>query len=255
MVFELRDRNLSMRICIGQTNPIKGDIEKNIDQHKRFLEIAVHENADIMIFPELSLTGYEPKLAKILATTQDDTRLDVFQEISDLNKIVIGVGLPTKENDDTFISMVIFQSNKERFTYSKQYLYPTEIDVFTSGQKQIYLNFEGGNVVAPAICYELSIPEHSETAHKNHANIYIASVLNSINGIKDDIKKLSEIAKEFKMTVFMANYIGQSGGYECAGKTSIWNEEGKLVGQLNDKNEGLLIFDTETKEVIEKGIK
>lgn len=241
-----------MKICTGQTNPIKGDIERNIEQHKKLINIAVQKGADIIIFPELSLTGYEPELAKRLATTQDDKRLDVFQEICNLNEIVIGVGLPTRENNNTFISMIIFQPHKERITYSKQFLYPTEISYFTAGQKYVFLNFDDKNIVAPAICYELSIPEHSETAHKNNTNIYIASVLNSVNGVDNDLKKLAVIAKKYRMTVFMANFVGQSGGYECAGKTSIWNDEGNLVGQLDDKNEGILIFDTETKKLIEE---
>ena len=242
-----------MRIGIGQTNPQKGDIEKNIVQHITLLKIAIHRNADLMIFPELSLTGYEPELAKDLATTSDDNRLDVFQEICDINKIVIGVGLPTKENDNLFISMIIFQPKRERVTYSKQYLYPTQVCHFTPGQKQIYLNI-GGSIVAPAICYDLSNPEHSKKAYEDNANIYIASVLSDVDDIDSDIKKLSAIACKYEMIVCMANFIGQSGGYKCAGKTSIWNKKGNIVGQLNDKNEGLLVFDTATYEVIDEMI-
>jgi len=242
-----------MRIGIGQTNPQKGDIEKNIVQHIKLLNIAIHRNADLMIFPELSLTGYEPELAEDLATTSDDKRLDVFQEICDLNKIVIGVGLPTKENDNLFISMIIFQPKRERVTYSKQYLYPTQVCHFTPGQKQIYLNI-GDSIIAPAICYDLSNPEHSKKAYEDNANIYIASVLSDVDDIDSDIKKLSAIACKYEMIVFMANFIGQSGGFECAGKTSIWNKEGNIVGQLNDKNEGLLVFDTATYEVIDEMI-
>lgn len=241
-----------MKICIAQTKPVKGDINKNLANHKVFIEHAISNGADVIVFPELSLTGYEPTLAKDLATTQNDIRLDTFQEISDLNNIVIGVGLPTRENNNIFISMIIFQPHRARITYSKQYLYPTEIDYFTAGKKPIYLNFKDNNIVAPAICWELSNPEHSEAAHKNKANIYIASVLNSVSGVDNDIKKLSDIAKKYSMTVFMANYVGKSGGYDCAGKTSIWNNHGDLIGQLNDRNEGVLIFDTETKEVIEE---
>ena len=240
-----------MKICIAQTNPQKGNIEKNIEQQKKLIEVAIQKKADIIVFPELSLTGYEPELAKDLATTQNDKRLDIFQEISDINELVIGVGLPTKENNNLFISMIIFQPKKERITYSKQYLYPTEIGYFTPAQKQIYLNI-GNSTIAPAICYELSNPEHSKKAFENKADIYIASVLNSVSGVDDDIKKLSAIADKYKMTVFMANYTGKSGGYQCAGKSSIWNNKGVLIGQLNDKNEGLLLFDTETNEVIDE---
>lgn len=38
------------------------------------------------------------------------------------------------------------------------------------------------------------------------------------------------------------------------GKTSVWNNKGWLVGQLNDTNEGILIIDTDTQELIEKTI-
>lgn len=239
-----------MKICIAQTSPNKGNISKNIEQHVAFLNIAIAQHADLMIFPELSLTGYEPTLAPELATTQEDKRLDIFQEISDKNKIVIGVGLPTKENNQLFISMIIFQPHKERLTYSKQYLYHTEVGIFTAGTEQLYLNV-ANNIVAPAICYELSNPEHSVKAHKNNANIYIASVLNSVTGVDEDIQKLSAIAAKYNMTTFLANYVGTSGGYQCAGKSSVWNKEGQLIGQLDDKSEGVLMYDTETQEIFE----
>ena len=53
-----------MKICIGQTNPQKGDIDKNIEIHKQLIQTAIEQSADIIVFPELSLTGYEPDLAK-----------------------------------------------------------------------------------------------------------------------------------------------------------------------------------------------
>lgn len=242
-----------MRICIGQTMPIKGEIEKNIDNHLKFIKSAIEKKANIIVFPELSLMGYEPELARQLATTMNDTRLDKLQYISDTNNIIICVGLPTKINNNIFISMIIFQPCKERLTYSKQYLYPTEVGIYNAGNNPLVINFDN-NIIAPAICYELSNPEHSKTANNKNANIYIASVLNSVTGVDNDIKKLSEISKRYKMTTFMANYVGQSGGYECAGKSSVWNNTGDLIAQLDNKNEGLLVYDTETNEIIKENI-
>jgi predicted amidohydrolase len=79
-----------MKICIVQTRPVKGNISVNIEGHKRFIENALTFNAGAIFFPELSLTGYEPELAKELATNQNDIRLDHFQEISDKSNIIIG---------------------------------------------------------------------------------------------------------------------------------------------------------------------
>ena len=240
-----------MRVAIAQIEAIKGNIEKNIENHLKWIKQAILNNADMVVFPELSLTGYEPDLAESLATNQDDTRLDVMQSLSDKNGITIGVGLPTRKEGNVFVSMIIIQPYKERITYSKQYLYPPEKSIFTAGKNPLVLNFET-EVVSPAICYETSNEAHCEYASQNNATIYIASVLSSIRGIDAELKKLSDIAKNKNMVTFMANYVGKSGGYECAGKSSVWDTTGKLIGQLETGTEGILIYDTETIEIVKK---
>jgi predicted amidohydrolase len=238
-----------LRIAAVQIEALKGNIDENLQNHVKWINEAIKNKTDLVIFPELSLTGYEPELAESLATNQNDTRLDNLQKLSDKNGITIGVGLPTKDKSDTFVSMIIFQPHKKRITYSKQYLYPPEEPIFKAGKNPLVLNFET-EIVSPAICYETSNKAHCEFAKRNNATIYIASVLSSINGIDAELKKLSDIAKNNNLMIFMANYVGKSGGYECAGKSSVWNKEGELIGQLGDKDEGLIIFDTKSEEII-----
>ena len=240
-----------MRVAIAQIEAIKGNVEENIENHLKWIKQAIQNNADMLVFPELSVTGYEPDLAENLATNQDDTRLDEIQNLSDRNGITIGVRLLTKDESDVFVSMIIFQPHKERITYSKQYLYPPEEPIFKAGKNPLVLNFET-EVVSPAICYEISNKAHCEFAKRNKATIYIASVLSSINGIDADMRKLSDIAKHNNLVTFMANYVGESGGYKCAGKSSVWDTTGKLIGQLDSETEGILIYDTETKEIVKK---
>ena len=240
-----------MRVAVAQIEAIKGNIEKNIENHLKWIKQAILNNADMVVFPELSLTGYEPDLAESLATNQDDTRLDVMQSLSDKNGITIGVGLPTRKEGNVFVSMIIIQPYKERITYSKQYLYPPEKSIFTAGKNPLVLKLET-EIVSPAICYEASNKAHCEYASLNKATIYIASVLSSVGGIDAELKKLSDIAKTNNLITFMANYVGKSGGYKCAGKSSVWDTTGKLIGQLGTETEGILIYDTETKEIVKK---
>ena len=56
-----------MKICVAQTRPVKGNIQANIENHKKIISFALSHEADTIIFPELSLTGYEPGLSKELA--------------------------------------------------------------------------------------------------------------------------------------------------------------------------------------------
>ena len=242
-----------MKICLAQTGPIKGDIESNIDNHKKIIDLALSNGADMIVFPELSLTGYEPKLAKELATSKDDSRFDDFQRISNTRQIIIAAGMPIKQDPGIVIALVIFQPQKARDTYSKKYLHPDEELYFINGKNTIGLIGPKTNI-ALAICYESSVPEHSENAFKNGAEIYIASVAKTSSGVEKASKTLSDIANKYSMAVLMTNCVGPCDDFESGGKTAVWNNKGLLLEQLDDKNEGIIIFDTDTQELISKPV-
>jgi predicted amidohydrolase len=187
-----------MKIATAQTRPIKGDIPANIENHKKLIHLALANEADAIIFPELSLTGYEPTLAKELATTRDDGRLNEFQTISDTNHIAIGIGLPLKNTPRPTISMVIFQPHRPRQTYSKEFIHADEEPFFIGGQNSSGVLGDHPNI-ALAICYEISIPQHAQRAYKNGAEIYIASVAKFVNGIDNSLNRLSEIASAYSI--------------------------------------------------------
>jgi predicted amidohydrolase len=146
------------------------------------------------------------------------------------------------------IGMVILQPHKPRQIYFKQYIHPDEEPFFTRGQYQ-HVWPGTTNKIALAICYELSIPEHSKKASERGAEIYVASVAKSIEGVDRAITTLSGIASKYSMLVFMANCVGECDGTICGGKTSVWNKAGILLGQLNEAGEGLLIMDTDSQQV------
>ena len=103
-----------------------------------------------------------------------------------------------------------------------------------------------------AICYELSVPQHAEDAAKNGAEYYIASVVEDT--IDKAIGKLSATATKYKMMVLMANAVGQTGEYLCNGKSSIFDINGALMGQLDTTQEGILIVNTETHKITDISI-
>lgn len=240
-----------MKICVAQTRSLKGDILYNILQHQRLIGLAVSEGADIVIFPELSLTGYEPSLVKHLATTPDDPRFDIFQKISNSEKIIIGTGMPTRSEKGIHISMLLFRPNMERQTYSKKYLHPDELKFFISGQNITDFRVDQFNI-ALSICYEISVKEHAEHAFHNGAQIYIASVAKFANGLENASDRLSAIAREYSMTVLMSNCIGEADGQRCAGQSSIWNNQGLMIDHLDDSHEGIIQIDTSTMEVVKQ---
>ena len=238
-----------MKICIAQTEPIKGNVSANIEAHIRLIELALKHHSESIFFPELSLTGYEPELANQIAIHQEDKQLDIFQQICDQNNIIIGLGMPTRYESQIRISMIIFKPNKPRHIYSKQQLHSDEYPYFEKGNEQVIIKTNSMQI-APAICYESLQPSHVENAHKLGANIYLASVAKSAKGVEKAFDYYPRIAKQYKMPVLMANCVGLCDNFLSVGKSAVWTNEGKLIGQLDDKTEGILIFDTETETLI-----
>lgn len=240
-----------MNIAVAQIKPAKGDISANIEKHLKFIELASSLNANSIFFPELSLTGYEPELAKDLATTKDDNRFDAFQKISNLKNITIGTGIPTKTKNGIQISMIVFQPNQQRISYSKQQLHEDEFPYFENGTEQIIIEIENQKIV-PAICYESLQIEHAEKATKLGGEIYLASVAKSKNGVEKAFIHYPEVAKTYSMPVLMSNCIGECDNFVSVGFSSVWTKEGKLAEQLDNKNEGILVFNIATEEVIKQ---
>lgn len=243
-----------MKICIAQTKSEKGNIQRNIENHLEFIERAIKLKADLIIFPELSITNYEPDLAKELATDTESNIFSPFQEISDTNAISIGIGMPTKAHDGINISMLIFQPNKGRVTYSKQMLHSDELPFFVCGKKQTFLNINGVRI-AIGICYETLQREHFLNAKDQGTDIYIASVAKPNGGIEKAYKHFPQIAAEFNTPILMSNCVGHCDNFMSVGQSAVWNKKGHLIEQLDTKNQGLLIYDTKTERTEKEQLK
>lgn len=236
-----------MKLVAAQIRPVPGEYEQNITRHIEIIHIAADQGATLVLFPELSLTGYEPRLAEALAVDPGDSRLDEFQTLSDQYGMLIAVGAPTKGPQGTEISLITFQPGRERTRYSKQHLHPDELPFFTPGNQHCVLN-HAGVVLAPAICYESLQPIHAEQAAASGAQVYLASVAKSERGIASANSHYPMIAKKHSMIVVMANCIGAADNFMTAGNSAIWNSHGEVVCCAGATQEALVAYDTEIGE-------
>jgi len=78
-----------MRIVLAQTAPRLGNIQKNLELHLQAIEKARKEKADLIVFPELSLTGY--KLRDLVETVAADP--DRSKEIRELKRLSKDIAL------------------------------------------------------------------------------------------------------------------------------------------------------------------
>lgn len=235
-----------MKICIAQTASLKGKVQENIQNHFQVIDRAIEAHSDLIIFPELSISNYEPDLAKELATDIESSIFDPFQELSDNNGITIGIGMPTNSKEGINISTLIFQPKEERVVYSKQMLHADELPYFVCGNEQKLLNIKGKKI-ALGICYETLQREHFLQTNQKGANVYIASVAKPKGGIEKAYKYFPKMAKEFNTPILMSNCVGHCDNFMSLGQSAVWNQHGELIEQLDNQNQGILVYDTESK--------
>ncbi|HID02650.1 MAG TPA: carbon-nitrogen hydrolase family protein [Desulfobacterales bacterium] len=120
----------SLKIAVAQVPSKKGDIVENLATHLNAIEKAHSHDVSYLVFPELSLTGYEPELAAKLAFTPDDNRLLPLVESAKKNKMHIGVGAPLVAQGLPKIGLLIFSPDGSVETYAKMNVTPTEHKFF-----------------------------------------------------------------------------------------------------------------------------
>lgn len=216
-------------IGLAQLPIVKGALAQNLATHLEYIKSASAMDADVVVFPELSLTGYELELLKPLAMPKSADTFSTLSAAATANNIVIIAGCPLiSEGNKPHIGAVICFPNGQCDFYAKQYLHAGE-DVYCSVGKDSYLLTVNGTRIALAICADFSNPAHAEVAATQQADVYITSALISEAGYGADAELLAGIAKRHQFPVLLSNHISPKGNWQTCGKSSGWNASGELV--------------------------
>lgn len=244
-----------MILAAAQTKPTREDIDANLLDHYRLIELAAQNGAQLISFPEMSITGYERENASQLAFKKDDTRLDKLKKLAVDNNIIIIAGAPIQIESEIFIGEFVISPDNSVQIYTKQFLHEGEGDFFQSSFDYNPMIDIENKKISFAICADIDNPLHPENACKRETDIYIASIFFSPNGIPNAYRDLQSYAQKHKMNVLMSNFSGESWGSLSAGQSAFWNNKGELIGQMNDSDSGLLLVENQNDNWKSKIIK
>lgn len=232
-----------MHIAVAQILPTKGDVVLNKEKHLHFIHLASQYKVKALFFPELSITGYEPTLARSLNFPLNDPLfLDIKSSAKKL-RMLVGIGAPIHSEAAPFIGQIMFYPDGSADHYAKRYLHPDEVPFFQMGQESPLFTVKHLNV-GLAICYEISRDEHINDLFTQGADIIVAPVAKSLDGITAAHKRLAVIAKKHSIPILMSNCVGPCDDFLAAGESAVWGQDGQLLQTLDASQEGILILDT-----------
>lgn len=232
---------------------MRGDVDRNVDEHVRLAHIAADAGARVVVFPELSLTGYEIGLARDLAFAERDARLDPLAGVARSRSLTLVVGAPVAFEARLHIGAFILGPDGSLALYTKQRLGafgpaasvdgvipPAEATVFSPGALNPLVRLDGCTA-AVAVCADIGRPSHPLEASARGADTYLASTFVIPSEFDREAATLGAYAARHSLVVACANYGGPSGGLRSAGRSAIWSDRGVLLVQLDAAGAGVAV--------------
>lgn len=230
-------------LAAAQTLSTPGDLAANIQRHCDFVRAAAAAGADLLLFPELSLSGYEPDLVAGCVVDPAGPALAPLRALAQEHELVLVIGAPlASDNERPHIGAIVLFADGSQATYHKRHLHSGEEQWASAGSADAASFALGSERFALAICADTGHAEHAAAAAATGASLYLAGVLTSEKGYAQDTANLQRHAANHGYGVLMANHGGPSGGYVSAGRSAFWNAEGQLVGATQGPGEQLLVL-------------
>ncbi len=230
------------RIAAAQSHSIACDLDANLAHHLDIVDAAHAAGVTLLLFPELSLCGYELAALADCALAPNDARLAPLHARAMAANMTLIVGAPlVNAHGAPHIGVITLFADGRIARYAKHFLHGGETEHAAPGPALTQVHMAHGLTFGLAICFDSAHARHAQAASAGGAELYLASSLISEGGYAKDAALLAGHAASCGMVVLMANHASPSGGYASAGKSACWAPNGQLVVAAPGPGEALVI--------------
>ncbi len=216
-----------LRVAVAQPSCVPHDVAANASIHAATIRSA---DARVVVFPELSLTGYELDAPPIGA---GDPRLAPIVEACAETGSLALVGAPVAgEAGRSHIAMLAVDGTGARVAYRKVWLGGAEPGRFSAGDGPAVLEVDGWRL-GLAICRDSGIPQHATDTAALGIDAYVAGMLESAEDAAIPEERARRVAADHGVWVAISSFAGSTGGgYDrAAGGSGIWAPDGSVVAR------------------------
>ena len=252
-----------MNIALCQINTTVGDFDHNYDKILDNYYNCINKNADIIVFPELCISGYPPQ-DLLFEEGFIEKNSKVLENIAIESKAPLIIGYIRKENLSIYNSAAVCYDGQIQSTYDKVLL-PTydvfdEARYFTSGRhpKIINIPFKGAQLkVGLQICEDLWDQEYDckvSTIQKEMGADFIVNISASPYQQNRLLKRKDIIlnkVQETSLPFFYCNAIGGQDELIFDGQSLAFSEEGIVIGYGTAFKEEIIMVDLKSKNKID----
>ncbi len=242
-----------LNVAVVQMKPELAKMEANVGKMADFIaRIATEQPVDIIVFPELSVTGYEggQRFAQMAQRVPGAVTNILGQHATEFGVYVL-IGMAVKEKVETVLynsAVLIGPDGAVAGDYRKVHLQAEERLVFRPGYRIAPIETEVG-VIGLMCGWDLTFPEIARNLVLDGAEVLL---LPAAWPAKDaDMWRTLLVARAYENDVFIAaaNRIGEEPSYTFAGQSAILAPNGEVLAALEEPEEGYVVVRLDLDEI------
>src|SRR5687768_15522771 len=238
-----------LRLALCQINTTVGDLEGNLARIRGALVTAEEKRPDVVVFPELAISGYPPEDLLLKPSFLEDVEEALHALAGEIGEAVVIVGYPQRDAD-VFNAAAILRRGAIRHVYRKRYL--PNYGVFDENRyfqrgDAIPVYGLGDVTIAVNICEDIWYPGEPLTVQAQIGNAQLAINLSASphhagKGV-DRERMIATRAEDNAIMIAYCNLVGGQDELVFDGQSMVVDEDGELVARGTAFDEDLIVVD------------
>jgi NAD+ synthase (glutamine-hydrolysing) len=244
-----------MRLALAQMNTVVGDLDGNRARILERLAEAREAGADLVVFPELAVTGYPPEdllLRPAFVRAAEDSLHEIARAARDVTALV---GFPHLDRD-LYNACAVCSGGEVKAIYHKRFL-PNygvfdEYRYFAPGQDLVLLE-HGRTLIGPTVCEDVWQPGPPATDLALAGAELIANISASPYHVGKEREREDMLVTRARDNVCFLAFCNAVGGQDelvFDGHSVVIDDEGKVLARAPGFEEALLVVDIDPSEVV-----
>ena len=227
----------SVRVVLAQQEPVPRRIDENVHRVLSILE--EHHDADLVVFPELFLTGYTTVDLWELQLAPESQPVTVLRNACNHHRTALIVGFIEQAGPGPYNSMLMIDDTGAiAGIYRKTHLFDGEAEAFTPGGNLRCVKL-GEVTVAPLICFDIELAEPARKLAIDGADVIVSIAANMDPYYGDHELAGRARALDNRLPHLYVNRPGSEGPFDFVGGSRIIGPDGTVLGQAGPREETL----------------
>lgn len=239
-----------LRLAVAQTRPV-GTSAEGLALLREACLSARAQQADLLVIPEMGLTGYAWPLAHLstLAEPADGPLCRAACALAREHRLALVIAYPERGADGALYNaaQLIDAEGVPRLHYRKTHLFGSlDRDRFRAGDTLPKPVVVQGFRLALAICYDIEFPEVARSYRLQDADVLLVPTANMHPYTSVATTLVPARAEENGLYVAYANYCGAEGDLNYCGRSSICGPDGRMLAQAGGDAPALILAELRT---------